>query len=398
MKKTILLTIGAISLPLALTTVVSCVDESEKGLTKEQLNAEAAKVTLLYENSENTLLKDAVIEAVTFVGFDVQKFEISSKTGKINEATKSFEVTFTLSEKGKKLTSDQKTLNITKFKTKESTTVKYNNIFIEAFQRNTKDLFKAIKAENDDAKLTKTKELQSNLANGLNEVQKVIVDYQKSALEEISKSFPELSVDELGVTGSALNLLVDSVEKWVVGITKSIVADYINTEKYDNGIAALKTKITEEKLKELSTMLGDKITDLGTLLKPVTTTVFKTLNTNETTKNIKDLDKQTAELVKYFETEAFANVSKKLNEIDFKNVTNGYKVKLEEVKKVLVDDFKSQIKTKLDTLFTDEKEKTAIKEALRAKFDVLMLQVNNAAQALFTGMQKLATTLDLIKK
>ncbi|WP_041594054.1 hypothetical protein [Mycoplasma crocodyli] len=389
MKKISLITLGTMLPLVSALSIVSCNDTNKAKTTKE-LNEIAKIVTVEYTDKAKTLLSEATKDKVTFSGFDTKLYAITG-SAIVKDATKNeLKVSFSLKEVNGSVASDPKTLVITGFKIATVTPTKnkedvLNDAKVE-LQKSLTDSYA------DTLKTMTDKDAQAKMQATIDKLNKELVAAAEKQLDEINKEFDLISLDNMKALTASYKEILNSTNSIVVNSIKDVVTKFNSGTKVTNGLETLKNYLTTEVITKYLVDMTSTLTQVAPNVGTIGGEILGVLTTDETTKDIKDIDKVVTGLTEYFKNEAFTNLVIKMKEVKFDKLsTDGYVKVFETTISELKTTFKTEAAAKLKTLLNNNDEDYAkVKKVLEGKYTFLEKQFKTMADTFVTQLRTLA--------
>ncbi|MFV8470548.1 lipoprotein 17-related variable surface protein [Mycoplasma sp. VS509_3] len=235
-------------------------------------------------------------------------------------------------------------------------------------------------------------------ANALSEEQKqLITNYSNSVAQGLVKESLGVLKAVEGVLPSSENEMVAKFYNQVALVLNKVLVDALQNainQKSETGINTIKDFINADKMnaiiEDVANVLTAKADDLGHVAKAV----FDTLKTNDSTKNIANLDAFSAGMSDFFKNEikAIAQQAKE-NKIQAGKSPS----KALESMQALLPGMKANAAKKAHELLPDQKDYDAVKAVLKAKYEALEASVQSNLQLLIEQTMNLATLVDSLK-
>ncbi|ADE19540.1 hypothetical protein MCRO_0445 [Mycoplasma crocodyli MP145] len=236
------------------------------------------------------------------------------------------------------------------------------------------------------------KDAQAKMQATIDKLNKELVAAAEKQLDEINKEFDLISLDNMKALTASYKEILNSTNSIVVNSIKDVVTKFNSGTKVTNGLETLKNYLTTEVITKYLVDMTSTLTQVAPNVGTIGGEILGVLTTDETTKDIKDIDKVVTGLTEYFKNEAFTNLVIKMKEVKFDKLsTDGYVKVFETTISELKTTFKTEAAAKLKTLLNNNDEDYAkVKKVLEGKYTFLEKQFKTMADTFVTQLRTLA--------
>ncbi|WP_416756609.1 hypothetical protein ACM0IS_01850 [Mycoplasma aquilae ATCC BAA-1896] len=234
--------------------------------------------------------------------------------------------------------------------------------------------------------------------NALSEEQKqLITSYATSVAQGLAKESLGVLKAVEGVLPASENEMVASIYNQVALVLNKVLVDALQNainQKSETGINTIKDFINADKMnaiiEDIANALTAKADDFGQVAKAV----FDTLKTNDSTKNVANLEALSAEMSDFFKNQITA-IAQKAKAMKIKSGESPVAA-LATIQEFLPE-MKEAAAKKAHDLLPDQKDYDAVKAALKAKYEALEASVQSNLELLVKETMNLATLVDNLK-